>query len=165
MLYRYFSILLACTLVVVGLQIPAFIDQYQHRLSAHLNEVATNLAGFQRIADEHHRGSLPALIEMHRQSAEPTFSSEAAVIEEMYDRFVRFSTALARLEASLAGRIYQVAINPDREIFEETASNYTYTVTLNTDSAICAGVLLLSGILLSDLLRFLCLRPFHRRHA
>lgn len=165
MLYRYFSILLACTLVIVGLQIPAFIDQYQHRLSAHLNEVANNLAGFQRIADEYHGGSLPALIEKHRQSVEPTFSSEAAVIADMYDRFVRFGAALARLETSLAGRIYEVAVNPDREIFEETASNYTYTVTLNTDSAICAGVLLISGILLSDLIRFLCLRPFRRRHA
>ncbi|MEX0943709.1 MAG: DUF2937 family protein [Pseudomonadales bacterium] len=165
MLYRYFTILLASALVVAGLQVTGFIDQYEQRLSAHFFEVANNLQGFQQIADQYHGGSLAALIEKHRQSPEATFSSEAIVIADMYNRLIQFEAAMAGLNTSLAGRIIEVSINADREIFDETISNYTYTITLNTDSAFCAGGLLVFGILLSDTLRLIIGRIFRHRRA
>jgi len=42
-LYRYFLILIACTAILFGVQIPNFVDQYEKRLDAHFLEVQNNL--------------------------------------------------------------------------------------------------------------------------
>ncbi|MBD3649377.1 MAG: DUF2937 family protein, partial [Pseudomonadales bacterium] len=56
MVYRYFSIILASLLLLTGLQVPSFVDQYEKRVDAHLLEVTENLRGFQEIADEYYGG-------------------------------------------------------------------------------------------------------------
>lgn len=163
MIYRYFSILLATALVLGGLQVPGFINQYQQRVSAHLSEVSANLAGFQRIADQLHGGSLLALIEKHRRSPDATFSAEGDVIESMVFRRDRFRAELESLETSLFARIEHVVTAGDRELMSETVAEYKYVITLDQDSAICAGIMLVLGILLADLLHLLLARIFRRR--
>jgi len=37
--YRYLMIIVACTSLLIGLQVPSFVDQYQKRVDAHLREV------------------------------------------------------------------------------------------------------------------------------
>lgn len=153
MLYRYLSILIAAFLVVLGLQIPGFVNQYEQRVSAHLLEVEDNLARFQEIADRYHQGSLDALITHHRQSGDPTFVSEADAIAALYERYRRFSAELAELEASLIGRVIHVAFASDPELMEETVTHYTWVITLNRESAVCAALSSIVGIMLLDLVR------------
>jgi hypothetical protein len=150
-IYRYLSILLAVGFVIVGLQLPGFLGQYIQRVDAHLAEVTVNLAGFQRIADTHHGGSLAALIAEHRASTVPTFVAEADVILEMVSRRDRFLAQEAGLATDLAGRIAFVVMHSDPELRQETVDAYDAVVVLNQDTATCAGILLIVGLLLTDL--------------
>lgn len=162
MLYRYFSILSATVLVLCGLQVPGFINQYEQRVSAHLLEVRDSLSRFQEIANRHHEGSLEALIDHHRQSGDPTFVSEADVIAALYERYRRFSGELTALETSLLGRVTHIAVAADRDLVEETATHYLWIITLNRESIVCAAVALIVGIVLLDLVRGLVLIAIRR---
>ena len=163
MFYRYFSILLATGLVIAGLQVPSFINQYQQRLSAHLIEVTANLEGFQRIADEYHGGSLAALIAKHRISTDTTFSAEAAVISSMYEHMLTYEAALNALDTTVMRQLIYLITAADTAMLTETVDHYAYTITLDTTSLWCGLVFLIIGIVVLDLLRALILRAFRPR--
>ena len=76
-LYRYFLIIAACGSLLLGIQIPNFVNQYEMRLDAHLSEVKNNLQGYQDIADRLYDGSITTLISKHEQSDDQTFKQEA----------------------------------------------------------------------------------------
>src|SRR5581483_6371599 len=67
-LYRYLLILIACVALLMGIQIPSFVDQYEKRLDAHLQEVQADLKGYQDIANRDFGGSMEALIRRHKES-------------------------------------------------------------------------------------------------
>jgi hypothetical protein len=168
MLYRYVSIILASALLLVGLQVPGFIDQYTQRVSAHLIEVKRNLSGFQTIADLHHGGSLERLIEKHRQSTDATFYAEGDVIADLYARYTYLNAELAQLDTSLPRRIRYILLDADRELLRETADHYTYTIDLTWDAAVCGAFVLVFGIVLFDLLALLAaalMRRIFGRHS
>jgi hypothetical protein len=85
-IYRDFLILVACVALLLGIQVPSFVDQYEKRLDAHFIEVKNNLRGFQEIADKFHGGSLEALIAKHEASEDRTFKDEARPIRNMYEK-------------------------------------------------------------------------------
>ena len=64
-IYRYFLILIACISILLGIQIPSFVDQYEKRLDAHFLEVTNNLRGYQEIAEKFFNGSITELIKKH----------------------------------------------------------------------------------------------------
>lgn len=108
-IYRYSLILLACVLLLMGIQIPSFVDQYEKRLDAHFIEVKTNLRGFQQIADRYFGGSLEALINKHEQSGDEIFREEARPIRSMYLRYLRFSQQKLGLNTHLAGKVFFIS--------------------------------------------------------
>lgn len=162
MIYRYFSILLALAVTLGGIQLPGFINQYENRVSAHLLEVRANLAGFQAIADRRHSGSLPALIEHHRNSSDATFREEADVITMMVSRHDRFQAQLNGLDGSLFDRISHLLFAADTQLIQETSEAYTWTVTFNREALICGIISLVIGLGLSDLIRLLVPFAFRR---
>ena len=46
-LYRYLLIVIACIVMLMGIQIPNLVDQYEKRVDAHLREVTVNLKPYQ----------------------------------------------------------------------------------------------------------------------
>ncbi len=157
-LYRYLIVIVACIALLLGLQVPNFIDQYQKRIDAHLREVTINLQPFQDIANKYFGGDLNKLIELHRASAEKPFQEEGAAIEKMVQRKLRFETDLAALQASLPLKAWRVLLHGDREMIDETLGQYSYNVPLDRDAlAFGAGaalVILLAVELLLALARF-----------
>lgn len=153
MIYRYFSILLASLLLLTGLQVPSFVDQYEKRVDAHLVEVTENLRGFQEIADKYHDGSIEELIRKHEASTDTTFRLEAEPISRMYQRYRQFSAEKASLDAGLASQIRHIVLYGDDELIQEAMDTYTWTITLDEDSGLSAAVLLITGLLASDLLK------------
>jgi hypothetical protein len=137
-LYRYFLILIACASILLGIQIPNFIDQYEKRLDAHYKEVENNLRGYQEVADRHYRGSVAELIKKHEQSEEKASRDEAGPIRNIYERYLRFKHEKRSLETSLAGKIAFIMAKGDRELINETYVNYSFTIPLNR-SAVLAG--------------------------
>lgn len=163
MIYRYFCIILACFLLLAGLQVPAFVDQYEKRVDAHLIEVTENLRGFQEIADDYYEGSIEALIAKHQASNDLTFQLEAKPIGDMYDRYLAFKKEKDRLDTNLINQLVHIVYGADNELLEETINSYTYTITLDKESVISGAVLLIVGLLIADLLSFSVSAGIRRR--
>lgn len=105
LLSRLFLLLSASGALLLGIQLPGFVDQYEKRVDAHFLEVSSNLKPFQDIADRFHGGSMKALIEKHEQSTDPTFHAEGAAIRKMHDRLLRFQNEKFQLQASLPNQL------------------------------------------------------------
>jgi hypothetical protein len=152
-LYRYLMILVACIALLLGLQIPNFVDQYQKRVDAHLREVTVNLQPFQEIANKYFGGDLGKLIALHRNSGEKPFQEEGAAIEKMVQRKLHFEADLAALQVSLPLKAWHVLIHGDREMIDEALGQYSYNVPLNQDALIFgAGAALVILLLVESLL-------------
>jgi Protein of unknown function (DUF2937) len=164
MIANYLRLIVFALGLLVGVQVPGFVDQYAKRVSAHHSEVAKNVAGFQETADRYFSGSIEALIAHHVASADSAFRDEAGSIRQMYDRLTALRAELAALRGPLIKQIVHVLVHPNREILDETRSEYTYAVTLSPAavvSGLTAGAVLamLVEALFSGLVRLL--RP-HR---
>jgi hypothetical protein len=140
-LYRYLLILIACGALLLGIQVPNFVDQYQKRLDAHLQEVRTDLKGYQDIADREFNGSLEALIRKHKESTDRTFHDEAAPMESMYLRRVHFESQRDALLVGLPQQAWFLLLHGDRELLGETWSNYSFAVPLNSLALMSGGAL------------------------
>jgi hypothetical protein len=151
-LYRYFIVIVACISLLIGLQIPNFVDQYQKRVDAHLREVTINLQPFQEIANKYFGGDMGKLIELHKTSAEKPFQDEGAAIEQMVARKLRFETDMAALNTSLPLKALQVIFHGDREILDEAKSQYSYAVPLNQDALEFGAAVALAFLLLAELI-------------
>lgn len=138
--HRYSLIIAACAAVLVGAQVPAFIDQYEKRLDAHYREVRKNLRGYQDIADRYHGRSLESLIEKHERSEDPTFRDEAQPLREMFQRLVRFRDERAAMDTDLLGKAVHLAVDSDEELLRETLADYSYAVTLDREAVLSAAV-------------------------
>jgi hypothetical protein len=167
-LYRYLLIIVACIALLLGLQVPNFVDQYQKRVDAHLREVTINLQPFQDIASKFFGGDMNKLIELHRNSSEKPFQEEGAAIEKMIQRKLRFEADLAALQVSLPQKALHVLLHGDQEILDEALGQYSYAVPLNQDALIfgagAAIIMLLLVELLLALARF-SLRKLTRKPA
>jgi len=146
-LYRYTLILIACAALLVGIQIPNFVDQYQKRLDAHLSEVKNNLQGYQDIADRLYGGSLAALIAKHQHSTDPAFQQEAQPLANIVQRYEHFSQELAALATGLPGKIAHIVTQGDRELLSETYSDYSFAVPLN-ETAVTTGFIFMGVVVL-----------------
>ncbi len=154
MLAGYVRLIVFAIGLLVGVQVPSFVDQYAKRVSAHQIEVAGNFRGFQETADRYFGGSVQALIDHHAASADPVFQNEAKTIREMYGRLLALSAELAALQGPLIKQVIHVIFRANHEILDETRSAYTYTVPLDPPgiiSGITLGACL--AILAESLLR------------
>lgn len=133
-LYRYLMIIVACVALLLGLQVPNFVDQYQKRVDAHLREVTVNLQPFQAIADKYFAGDMNKLIALHRGSGEKPFQEEGSAIEQMVQRKLRFEADMAALQASLPIKVFRVVFRGDREMIDETLGQFSYNLPMNQDA-------------------------------
>ena len=146
--------------ILLGVQVPNFIDQYTQKISAHYLEASENFSGFQVTADKFHGGSVKALIQRHEGSDDPVFQSEAGPIKEIHSRILAFSSEMKSLSTNLFGKIYHVAFKSDRAVLKETVSEYSATIPLNTDAIICGLGLGMVSALACDLLFFILKMAF-----
>lgn len=168
MIYRYFLILVACAALLIGIQVPNFVDQYEKRLDAHFIEVSNNLKGFQEIADRHFGGSIESLIAKHEASEDSVFKDEARPIRNIYERYVRFKSEKAALDTTLAGKIAHLAPAGDRELLRETYNNYLFALLLNGEAVLAGFIFVAIVVLAIEILRMIAaffLRRVRSRHA
>ncbi len=169
MIYRYLLIILACSSVLLGIQLPNFVTQYEQRLSAHLNEVDANLSGFQKIADRRHNGSLQQLLEHHRQSSDATFQDEALAIDAMVQRRAFLMGEQQAMTTSLPGKVTHLLGQPRSPLIRDTLDQYSVSVPLNK-TALSSGLILVMLVLfVVEGIKFsmsrLARRRSNKRHA
>ena len=146
MVANYLRLIAFALGLLVGVQVPAFVDQYAKRVSAHQIEVTRNFAGFQETANRYFDGSVEALIAHHETSADPAFKDEGRSIRQMYERLKLLTAELAAMRGPLVKQVFHVIFAANRELLGETRAEYSYTVPLNP-AAMLSGVV--TGALLA----------------
>ncbi|HZR35386.1 MAG TPA: DUF2937 family protein [Nevskia sp.] len=149
-LYRYLLILIACVALLMGIQIPSFVDQYEKRLDAHLQEVQADLKGYQDIANRDFGGSMEALIRRHKESTDMVFRDEAGPIETIYLRFLHFKEQREGLKTQLPGKVTYLLRYGDHDLLRETYASYSYTVPLDSEAIYAGFALVAIALLLAE---------------
>lgn len=163
---QYIRIMVFVAGTLVGLQLPAVVDQYGRALAAHEAEAQRAVREFQDDADRFFDGSLEALIAHYRSSGDTVFNAGGESILELVERRNLLSNALREFQSSSLNAYLHTLLDPVADVRDEVIQNYGYTVNLRP---LAIGIGLAAGLLLMltvDLLLSLFGRPFRRRaHA
>ncbi|RBP53192.1 DUF2937 family protein [Arenicella xantha] len=169
-LFEYFRLALFVGGVLIGVQVPSFVDQYGQRLAAHTLESDRGLKDFQRDADTYFDGDLQRLITHYQANPDQIINNGGRNIATLYARNKQLQQALTAFSASRLSPYVQTFLNPVSEIRSQAIASYDFTIALNQD-AIIAGLLtgLLIGLcleLLLSILKLMFIRPNqnHRPH-
>ena len=136
--------------VLAGGCVPSFIAQYRQRASGRLQQLLADLAPFQQIADREHGGSLPALIQYHLHSNDPSFHAEGAALQSMLDSAEQLRALLHGLDADLYHQCAYLLLHADPALARATWSIYQPDFALSFQGllfALIVGVLLWSVFL------------------
>lgn len=136
--------------LLCGVQVPAFVDQYEQRVDAHLLEAQQNLSGFQRTADLYFSGSIERLIAHYRESSDRVFRQDAASIEQIYQRVQLLQSEAQKMMQNSFMQAWHVASGSVPELLDETIHSYQYTVPLNPLALLWGIVSALLLALVSD---------------
>lgn len=153
-LIEYFRLILFVSGVLIGIQIPGFVDQYGKNLSARVNEAELGLADFQRDADKFFAGDLQQLINHYKKQPDAVVSAGGQNIEQIYARVTLLKSALASFQKNFYSKYYQVAVKPVNDIRSQVWQAYTYNIMLDA-AAITVGLSL--GLLLAVAIEVLLL--------
>lgn len=151
---EYGKLIIFCAGILIGVQIPNFIDQYAKRISAHHLEAETNFSGYQFTADKHFEGRVQALIGHYESSQDKVFQDDAKNIKRIYYRIRNFEAELKALNTSLFKKLYHVVFHSNQNVLEETFSEYSSMVPLNQAAIICGLALGLAASLVFELILF-----------
>jgi len=148
-LHHYISMMVFAAALMLGVQVPNFVDQYVKRVDAHLKEARTGFEEFLKIARHSHKGSVEDLIKKHENSTDPTFKAEAAPLKKNYLRLKLLESEMLSLQGSFWSQSLHIILHANREILSDTYNHFSANLPLNSYAAICG---LLFGLLASLLL-------------
>lgn len=131
LLLTYCRLVIIAGAVLLGIQVPSFVEQYQQRVDAHFLEVSANISGFRTTANLLFGGDLQQLIAYYANSNDPVFQRDANSIQLIVDRYDRMAAEQAAMQGNLLAVAWHVMFVADPELFNETLDRYSYTVPLN----------------------------------
>lgn len=167
MLRSYLRLMLFALGLLVGVQVPGFIDAYGQRVEAHRLEAERGLEGFRNTARQFFAGDLDALVAHYHASDDPVIQSDAKSIETLVGRSRLLEREWQAMQQPWFIRAWHVLLGADAELRRETYAGYRFQVLLAPDAIAwglaCALLLAWLGESLWLLLRRL-FSP-RRRHA
>jgi hypothetical protein len=143
----YLRIILFCGGLLIGIQIPAVVDQYAKRIDAHLSEALEVFAGFQQTADRYFKGNIQDLISHYKSSDDAVFKNDASNILFISKRVIHLKSEQAALKQSALIRTAHVLFFPDNKVFQQTLDQYSYMILINPQALIWG---LLSGFIIAS---------------
>ena len=117
--------------LLVGVQVPGFVDQYEKRVSARLDEAMQNMAGFQFTADRYFSGSIERLIAHYKASNDVVFRQDAESIQSIYARVNLLQKEAQMLSGNQLSQAWHVLVKSNSQLLDETIESYSYSVLLN----------------------------------
>ncbi|QYY83440.1 DUF2937 family protein [Pseudomonas germanica] len=146
MLLSYVRLVLFAAGLLIGVQVPGFINDYAKRVEAHLIEAQTGLRGFQGTAEQFFKGDMQALVAHYRASEDPVFRSDADSLSTLLSRQIALDKQFQAMQGPWYIRFLQVVLASDPDIRKETWNGYSYQILLTPEAMIwgMSGALLLS---------------------
>lgn len=130
MLRSYLRLVLFTLGLLVGVQVPGFVDDYAKRVEAHRLEAERALAGFRETAKRFFDGNLDALVAHYRQSDDPVMRSDADSVATLVNRDALLQREWQAMQGAWYARTWHVLSGADRELLLETVNAYSYQVLL-----------------------------------
>ncbi|MCF7972022.1 MAG: DUF2937 family protein [Methylococcaceae bacterium] len=128
--------------LLLGIQIPNFIIQYQQNISAHYQESVSQLQQYQFIADRFYAGDMHELLLAHRMNTVAAIRAEAQVIADLIQRNEYLQQELSALQdRSLVQQLLHLTKHLDFKLANEVLFNYSMSVPLNSDAIVIGLVL------------------------
>lgn len=152
---NYLKIAIVLVGVLVGIQVPAFIDQYGKNLNSRLSESRNSISEFQDDADKYFDGDLNKLIAHYEGKKDPVIVSGGESIGALLSRNQNLLKAQAKYSESTYSAYTHVFIDPVKEIRADVWQNYTYSVVFNQAAIIAAVASGLGGLMFFELSIFL----------
>ncbi|MCC2617430.1 DUF2937 family protein [Aestuariibacter halophilus] len=155
---HYLRLILFMIATLLGIQVPGFVDQYAKRVDAHWQEANHNLSGFRATAEQFFNGDLSRLVAHYRSSNDPVFVRDADTIAGLILRVERLAAERQHLQAGPIQRVWHVATDHIRPIFEQTLRQYTYVVILAPEAILWGIALAVLISLIGDTVCSGCVR-------
>ncbi|MFP6851219.1 MAG: DUF2937 family protein [Pseudomonas sp.] len=154
MLRSYLRLALFALGLLVGVQVPGFIDDYSKRVEAHRIEADLALKGFRDTAQRFFKGDMDALVGHYQASNDPVMRSDAQSVGSLVERSALLERESKAMQGPWYAQVWHLATAADHELLEETAAAYRYQVLLAPE-AIAWGIA--CALLLAWLLESLAL--------
>ena len=133
--------------VLLFMQVPHFIDQYEQRLGGYYQAQVKHLEQYQNIANQQHQGSLSALIREFESSVKPSVQQTAAhlrTLDEQAKALKKDVDVLAN--DSFVEKVSHMVVSVKVDIAHAVIQSYTPAFPLTLAALVCG---LLGGVLLS----------------
>lgn len=156
--------------LLIGVQVPGFIQSYANHVEARRLEAQQGLLGFQETAGRFFRGDLGALVEHYRASEDPVIQSDARSVSALVERARLLDREWRIMEGPWYAQALHVLVGADKEIRRQVWNSYRFQVVLAPE-AIAWGLscaLLLAWIIESlyvSLRRLLFPQRYRRRRT
>jgi hypothetical protein len=125
-------VFIGCTLI--GIQVPAFIDQYGKSLESHLIESQKSLSEFQMDADKYFSGSLEKLIAHYKENHDQVINAGGDSIASIYDRNLMLKKKFKEFQSGSWAAYTQALLTPVSDVKKEVWKNFSYAIQLEPKS-------------------------------
>ena len=139
MFRSYLRLALFALGLLVGVQVPGFIDDYSKRVDAHRLEAESGLKGFRETAQRFFKGDLVALVGHYQASADPVMRSDAKSLGTLVERSAFLEREAKAMQGPWYAQVWHLSTAADHQLLEETFTAYRYQVLLAPE-AIAWGI-------------------------
>ncbi|TBU93405.1 DUF2937 family protein [Phytopseudomonas dryadis] len=146
MFRSYLRLALFALGLLVGVQVPGFIDDYSKRVEAHRLESEQSLRGFRETARRFFDGDLQALVGHYRASSDAVMQSDAQSVAYLVERAELLENEWQAMQGPWYRQIWHLGTAADSTLLKETYGAYRYQVLLAPE-AIAWGIV--SALLLA----------------
>ncbi len=130
MLRSYLRLTLFALGLLIGIQVPGFIDAYSDHVEARRLEAQLGLAGFQETAGRFFKGDLNALVEHYRASEDAVFQSDARSVSALVERARLLDREWRIMEGPWYAQAWHVLVGASSEIRRQVWNSYRFQVLL-----------------------------------
>ena len=116
--------------LLVGVQVPGFIDDYGKRVAAHRAESEESLTGFRETAARFFQGDLNALVAHYRASSDEVMRSDAQSVEHLVRRSELLENEWLAMQGPWYAQAWHLLSAANPELLDETVAAYSYQVLL-----------------------------------
>lgn len=145
MFRSYLRLTLFALGLLVGIQVPGFIQAYENHVEARRLEAQQGLTGFQETAGRFFNGDLNALVAHYRASEDPVIQSDARSVSALVERARLLDREWRIMQGPWYAQAWHVLVGADKNLRRQVWSSYRFQVLLAPEAiawGLCSALLL-----------------------
>ena len=135
-IYDYLRLLFFIGGVLIGVQIPGFVDQYGKSLESHYIESSASLQPFRDDAKQYFDDDIKKLVKHYQSNPDVVFKRGGRNISVIFQRNQVLENALSAFSSTAYEAFAQALWHPVSDIQKEVWENYSYNLLLDKTAII-----------------------------